>query len=382
MPRKNIEFWKVLTMNDTEWMIQAMNEAARCGWAAHPNPMVGAIIVKDGIELGRGFHHGSGTPHAEIEALKNAQNRGFDVHDATIYVTLEPCNHFGKTPPCTEALIKAGIKKCIIGTVDSDARVRGTGIRRLQDAGIECVVGFCEKELTLLNEAFFTRTRLDRPFITAKWAMTADGHTATKSGSSQWITGKEAREDVHRERARHDAIIAGTQTILLDNPQLNVRLEGCYRQPVRIILDRTLRLPLNLNVFNTTSQKTILFTAKNPENLSEYLDKGISIEVIDEDKNGLNLSAVLRCLALKYEITTLYCEGGATLHGAMFDRHLIDQVHLYIAPKLTGGSDARACIHGLGVELMADALNFNFSDITRLGNDIRLTMKKLPPFES
>lgn len=363
-------------MNDIEWMREAMREAAKCGWSAHPNPMVGAVIVRDGAELGRGYHHGSGTPHAEVEAIRNARERGMDVRNADIYVTLEPCNHYGKTPPCTEAIIAAGIRKCCIGTVDSDERVRGSGIQRLKDAGIECVVGICERELRELNEAFFTRTQFGRPFVTVKWAMTADGRTATKTGSSQWITGRLAREDVHKERARHDGIMAGTQTVLIDNPQLNVRLDGAFRQPVRIILDRNLRIPLSHNVFNTEHQKTILFTNRKDIDMREYEERNVAIEEVEADEKGIDIEAVLHRLAKKYMMTTLYCEGGASLHGTMLEHRFIDQIHLYMAPKIIGGELSRGCIAGLGIEKMADALSFRFSDIQTLGNDIRITLKK------
>ena len=362
-------------MNDLEWMKQAMHEAAKGGWTVHPNPMVGAIIVKDGVELGRGYHHGAGQPHAEVEALRQAAERNHDVHDATIYVTLEPCNHYGRTPPCTEALIAAGIKKCIIGSVDSDTRVRGSGIQRLKDAGIECIVGICETELLELNAAFFTRTRENRPFVTAKWAMTADGHTATKSGSSQWITGPEARKDVHLERSRHDGIIAGTNTILIDNPQLNVRLDGSYRQPRRVILDRTLKLPGDLHVFNTSQQPTVLFTAKKDADPQPWLDRGVDLEIVDGDETGLDIKQVLHRLTERYLMTTLYCEGGSMLLGSLFDNKLIDQLHIYIAPKLTGGRNAPGCIAGNGIVHMSDAPEFQFDDIRYLGKDIRLSGK-------
>ena len=366
-------------MNHTAWMQIAMNEAAKGGWSVHPNPMVGAVIVKDGVELGRGYHHGAGQPHAEIEALRQAAQRGQDVHGVTIYVTLEPCNHYGKTPPCTEALIAAGIRACYIGTVDSDKRVRGAGIRRLEAEGIECHVGFCEDELNRLNAAFFTRTRFNRPFITAKWAMTADGRTASKTGSSQWITGELAREDVHLERSKHDAIIAGTQTILGDNPQLNVRLDGDYRQPVRIILDRNLRIPLDFHVFETQKQKTILFTSNILTDTTRYTDLGIDVEHAPENAscNGLDLSVVLSILAEKYLITTLYCEGGAAFHGALNDLGFIDQVHVYIAPKIIGGEHAHGGIGGLGIEQMADARTFKLDEVKQLGEDIKLVMSNV-----
>ena len=360
-------------MNDTAWMKEAMSEAARGGWSVHPNPMVGAIIVRDGVELGRGYHHGAGQAHAEIEALRQAAARGHDVRGATIYVTLEPCNHYGRTPPCTEALIASGISRCVVGSADWDSRVRGAGIRRLEAAGISCTVGVCERELMELNAAFFTRTRDERPFVTAKWAMTCDGHTATRTGSSQWITGPEARRDVHQERARHEGILAGTQTILADDPQLNVRLEGEWRQPVRIILDRKLRIPLDARVFDTTAQKTILFTSRRDADMSPWAARGVQVEFVSEVEQGLDLREVLHILAVRYLMTTLYCEGGARLHGSLFDLGLIDQVHVYMAPKLTGGADAAGCIGGLGVGAMADAPAFEFDSVVRLGKDVRLS---------
>ena len=365
-------------MNDTEWMHEAMKEAAKGGWSVHPNPMVGAVIVKDGQEIGRGYHHGVGHPHAEIEALRDAEKRGNDVAGATIYVTLEPCNHFGHTPPCSEALIKAGIARCVMGPVDPNKKVKGGGLQRLQEAGISCTFGVCEKELIELNAPFFTRTRQSRPFITAKWAMTADGRTASKSGSSQWITGSKAREDVHLERSRHDAIMAGTQTILSDNPQLNVRLEnGDYLQPIRVILDRNLRIPFDFHVFDTTQQKTLLFTSSIHHDFSKYIDLGISVETVNENENhtGLDLMQILSILSDKYLITTLYCEGGASLHGSLHDLKVIDQMHLYIAPKLIGSSESRGCVYGHGIDTMSDATQFKFVEMKQLGEDIRITAR-------
>lgn len=359
-------------MDANAWMTEAMREASKAGWGAHPNPMVGAVIVKDGKELGRGYHHAAGQPHAEIEALRQAAANGYDVSGADIYVTLEPCNHYGRTPPCTEALIRAKIARCFIGTLDSDVRVRGAGVERLRQAGITCEVGICQKALTQLNAAFFTRTRLKRPYITAKWAMTADGFTATHSGSSQWITGIEARTDVHRERARYDAIIAGTQTVLFDNPTLNVRHVPCSRQPVRVLLDRCGRIPTTHHIFDTTEQKTILFTSKEAD-LSRYDGLSIEIETVETCDGKLDLRAVMECLAVRHLMTTLYCEGGATLHGALNDLDMIDAVDIYIAPKLIGGVGARACIAGNGVPLMSKAREFVFDAPVRLGNDIKLS---------
>ena len=362
-------------MNDIAWMQEALKEAARGGWSVHPNPMVGAVIVKDGRELGRGYHHGVGQAHAEVEALQNAATRRNDVNGATIYVTLEPCNHYGHTPPCTEALINAGIKRCVIAALDPNKKVKGGGIARLREAGIQCDLGICQNDVLALNAPFFTRTTLNRPFITCKWAMTADGKTATVTGNSQWVTSPESREDVHCERGRHDAILVGTQTIIADDPQLNVRLEGYTgRQPVRVILDRTLRIPKNYRIWNTKFQKTLLFTsAKNIENnsdLSFYTNNGVDVHPIDENNSILDLEQVLQILADNYSITTLYCEGGNRLHGALHDMGAIDQVDIYIAPKIVGGNNAFGCVGGNGIEWMDDATQLKIRDVQRIGPDI------------
>ena len=358
-------------------MHMVLTEAAKADWYAHPNPMVGAVIVKDDVMLGCGYHHGAGNPHAEVEALQDAQRRGFDVKDATIYVTLEPCNHFGRTPPCTEALIRAGIRRAVIGSVDTDVRVRGAGIQRLQEAGIECVVGCLETELKALNAAFFKRTSTGLPFVTAKWAMSLDGHIATYTHHARWVTGPEAREDVHRARERHDAIMVGTQTVMDDDPQLNVRLPGEHRQPLRVILDRTRRIPLTAHVFDTTQQRTVLFTSQtdvraNAPDIADYQKLGVRVEFVPTDNGALDLKAILHTLVSQYEVTTLYAEGGATLHGALFDRQLVDAVDVYIAPKVIGGANAPAAVTGHGIEYMDMARCFDFESPKIFGNDIRL----------
>lgn len=370
---------------DESWMLQALNEATKGGWQVHPNPMVGAVIVKDGAEIGRGYHRGVGHPHAEVEALKNARENGHDVAGATIYVTLEPCNHFGHTPPCSEALIQSGIARCVMGSLDPNRKVKGGGLQRLLDAGISCQVGVCQKELIQLNAPFFTRTRFNRPYITAKWAMTADGKITSKSGDSKWITGINARHDVHIQRSLHDAIIAGTQTILADNPQLNVRIQdNVCRQPVRIILDRNLRIPLDFHVFNTQNQRTILFTKERDTDWQPYTDRGIELEFVPENisHTGLELTAVLFRLADKYSFTTLYCEGGSALHGTLHDLGYIDQIHVYIAPKIIGGNNALPPLAGSGIEFMSDATQFIWQPPIVLGEDIRLTAQKPVIFDS
>lgn len=362
-------------MQDIVWMKLALEEAAKGGWGVHPNPMVGAIIVRDGQEIGRGYHRGQGQAHAEVEALRDAARRENDTQGATIYINLEPCNHFGRTPPCTDALINSGIKRCVIATRDWDPRVRGAGFARLKAAGIVVEEGLCHEEAQALNAAYFKRMRLGLPFITAKWAMSADGRTATKTGHARWISGPESREDAHRERSRHEAIIVGTQTVIDDDPQLNVRLEGNWRQPLRVILDRELRIPLTSKVFDTSEQRTMLFTDSAVKDLRAYTDLGVEIERVPTIDQGLMLDAILRILANNHSITTLYCEGGARLHGALNDLKRIDQVHIYIAPQIIGGAMARPCVAGNGVDTIDLATHFEFGGVTLLGKDIKLTGK-------
>ena len=363
--------------NDLAWMRRAFEEAAKGGWAVHPNPMVGAVIVKDGREIGCGYHHEAGKPHAEIEALRDAAARGEDVRGATIYVTLEPCNHYGKTPPCTEALIEAGIRRCIIGTVDTDERVRGSGIARLKQAGLDVNVGFLVDELYELNAAFFKRTSTGLPYVTAKWAMSLDGHIATRTRDSRWVTGEAARQDVHKARSAHDAIMVGTQTVIDDNPHLNVRLDGKWRQPLRVILDRTRRIPLGSRVFDTSFQKTVLFTAKDGEfatktKVEDYTFEGVCVEFVPVIDGSLSLIHILKTLVSWYGVTTLYVEGGSKLHGSLFDQHLVDAIDVYVAPKIIGGNEAPIAVAGCGVDRMNLATIANFEQPVLLGNDIRL----------
>ena len=359
--------------NDIYWMTLAMKEAAKGGWAVHPNPMVGAVIIRDGRVLGCGYHHGAGKPHAEVEALRDAAANHEDVHGATIYVTLEPCNHFGRTPPCTAALIDAGISRCVVGTVDTDERVRGAGIARLKAAGIQVDVGFLETELYALNAAFFKRTSTGLPYITAKWAMSLDGHIATRTHHARWVTGEEARRDVHLARAAHDAIMVGTQTVIDDDPLLNVRLDGDYRQPLRVILDRTLRIPIDAHVFDTRNQQTVLFTCA-PQT-EAYRNRGVFVETLTAQNDALPLDEVLRTLVARYGVTTLYAEGGARLLGSLFDAHDVDAIDVYIAPKIIGGSSAPCAVSGIGIPTMDLASLAILEPPTPLGDDIRLRGK-------
>lgn len=356
-------------MYNEQWMLRALELAKMGTWATHPNPMVGAVIVRDGELLGEGYHKGAGQKHAEIVALDDATARGHDVRGAQIYVTLEPCNHFGKTPPCTQALIAAGIAQCYIGTGDPDLRVHGKGLACLQSAGIHCELGFLQKELSELNAAYFKRATLGLPYVTCKWAMSLDGRIATKTGSSQWITGPEARIDVHLQRSRHDAILVGTNTIRTDNPSLNVRHLACTRQPLRVVLDRTLRIDPSANVFNTELAPTLLITSSNAD-LKPYESRGIRCMHVAQDNNKLDLDAILRTLARDFAITTLYCEGGAEIFGSLFDLAIPDACDIYLGAVLIGGKDAKSPVAGQGASLMVQAMHMQCRETRRLGNDV------------
>ena len=368
-------------MFDMHFMQLAISEAARIGWKTHPNPMVGAVIVRNGEVVAKGYHHGAGKPHAEVEALADAAAHGIPVAGADMYVTLEPCNHYGKTPPCTEALIKAGIANVYIGTPDPDSRVHGSGIARLREAGIRCEVGFCQEELFRLNAAFFKRVSTGLPYVTLKWAMTMDGHITARDGSSKWITGETARKHVHEQRAIHDAIMVGTGTACADNPALTVRLEDPnIRQPLRVILDRNLRIPRYFQVFDTKLANTVLFTSQraltsgegNADAMSFFALRGIPVECVAEVESGLDVEAILRLLVSKYGITTVYCEGGSGLSGTLCDKGLADSFWVYVAPKVVGSKQSLCPVGGLGVPQMGMAEKMRLVEVLQLGDDVCL----------
>lgn len=333
-----------------------------------PNPAVGAVVVKNNQIVGMGAHLKAGEPHAEVHALRMA---GDMAKGATLYVTLEPCSHFGKTPPCANLVIQTGVKKVFVATKDPNPEVAGRGIERMKQAGIEVEVGLLEEEARELNKVFFYNIQTGLPFVTLKSASSLDGKVATVTGESKWITGEEARKDVHEWRHRHDAILVGINTVLKDDPSLTVRLEAGGKNPVRIILDTHLRIPLTAKVMTDHLAPTWLVTGCDISSKQEEVYKSRGIEVIKMPDPKINIRDLLRVLGER-RITSLFVEGGAEVHGSFLKEQAFQQVIAYIAPKLIGGKMAPASFGGAGIEKISDVTQLAIKDVKKFGNDLRI----------
>lgn len=369
-----------IIMTSEEYMNLALNLARRGQGYVEPNPMVGAVIVNHGTILGQGWHKKYGGPHAEIEAFSNARELNHDVRGAEMYVSLEPCCHFGKTPPCAQAIIKAGIKKVYIALRDPNPKVDGGGVKALQAAGIEVESGVCESAARNLNAPFIKFITRRRPWVIAKWAMTLDGRIAAQDGSSRWISNAAAREITHKIRSRSDAVIVGAGTFLADNPSLNARLpEGQIppRLARRIVFDLRGAMPPECNLLKNVEK----IPAPNQDNnyrtwiiSSPEKESGIqsdSLDVIHFDGRSV---AERFINLLDYSggqgATNVLVEGGGNLLGALFDAQLIDEIHAFIAPQLCGGVAARSPLAGKGVESMLEARRIINPEIELLGDNI------------
>ncbi|MDD7362833.1 MAG: bifunctional diaminohydroxyphosphoribosylaminopyrimidine deaminase/5-amino-6-(5-phosphoribosylamino)uracil reductase RibD [Peptoniphilus sp.] len=349
---------------DEQYMRRAISLAKRGRGRTGPNPVVGAVLVKDGKVIGEGWHHGFGHDHAEVDCLKNASE---DPKDATIYVNLEPCSHYGKTPPCVKAIIKSGIKRVVIGTLDPNPKVAGRGVYILERAGLEVRTGVMKEACLVLNRPFFTSILTKRPYVTAKYATTLDGKIATKTGESKWITGEEARLDGHLLRGRVDGILVGTGTVLQDNPRLTNR-SGVGVQPARIILDRRGVIDEDANVYDGT-QKTIVYTSHMDDKKQETLRAREIVVVTIEERDGeLPLDDVLADLYANQFIGHVLVEGGGKLHGSLIDGNFVDAFVLYMAPSIFGGG--KEAVVGEGIERLADRKDFEIVDVMRLGPDV------------
>ena len=354
-------------MNDTEYMRLALSLAERgMGWTS-PNPMVGAVVVKDGRIIGQGWHARCGDLHAERNALKNCTESPVG---AAIYVTLEPCCHHGRQPPCTDALIQAGIARVVVGSDDPNPLVAGKGVQILRDHGIEVETGVCREECDALNRVFLHYIQTGRPYVVMKYAMTMDGKIATRTGASQWITGEAARKQVHRDRHRYSAIMAGVGTVLADDPLLTCRMEG-GKNPVRVICDTRLRTPLDSQLVRTAREvPTILATACMEETRRAlYEAAGCRVWTLPEEGGHVALNPLMERLGAE-GIDSVLLEGGGTLNWAALEAGLVQRVQAYIAPKLFGGVSAKSPVGGLGVETPAGAIVLKNSVITRIEDDI------------
>lgn len=353
-----------------KYMQRAIELARKGTGYTNPNPLVGAIIVKDDKVIGEGYHEFYGGPHAEVNALKNSTE---DVKGATMYVTLEPCSHYGKTPPCTKAIIERRISKVIIGMKDPNPIISGDGIKRLRENGIEVISGIMEEEVKKLNEFFIKYITSKLPFCILKTAMTLDGKIATSAGDSKWITNEESRYYVHELRHKVSAIMVGIGTVLRDNPYLTTRLKNIEgKDPIRVIVDSNGRIPLDLNVLNIKSKsKTIIATTENIDEYKKNLikQKGADIIITPTKNNRVDLVYLMEKLG-ELGIDSVLLEGGSTLNYSALVEGIVDKVITFIAPKIIGGESAKTPVGGLGVEKIKDALLLQKTDIIRFGNDL------------
>lgn len=354
-------------MNSEYYMRMALDLAKKGMGYTSPNPMVGAVIVKNGKVIGKGYHHKYGDLHGERDALANATD---DVTRATMYVTLEPCCHKGKQPPCVEAIIQAGIKKVFVGSDDPNLLVAGKGIKILQDNGIEVETHILKEECDSLNKVFFHYIQTKMPYVILKYAMTIDGKIATYTGESKWITGEKAREHVHNNRHRYSGIMVGVGTVLADNPMLTCRIpEGV--NPTRIICDTNLRTPIESNIVQSAKDiPTIIATGKvEEEKVKTYERLGCKILQLPDEKGKVNLESLMKKLG-EMNIDSVIVEGGGTLNWSMVAKGLVNKTEIYIAPKIFGGKDAKTPVEGQGFKLPAESLNLEKSKVSILGEDI------------
>jgi len=359
--------------DDYRFMARALELAERGYYSTRPNPRVGCVVAKGGLIVGEGFHYRAGEPHAEVNALGDAAH---DARGATVYVTLEPCSHHGRTPPCTDALISAGVARVVYAAGDPNPRVGGRGARKLREAGIEVTDSIMADQAVVLNRGFFRRMRDGVPFVSVKLGMTIDAKVALESGASKWITSPAARADVQRLRAASDAIVTGVGTVVADDPALTVRdqrFDTGGLQPLRVILDTDLRVSPSSRIFCAPGE-TLVFTASDDMAAAEALrNKGASVEQCPRTPDGLDLAAILRRLGER-EVNEVLVEAGPTVAGAFMQSGLFDELILYMAPRIFGerARDAFQIPPPLSVD---SAIAFEFVDLRRVGSDLRVTLK-------
>jgi len=362
----------MVVSSDAFWMRRALKLARKAvGWTS-PNPPVGTVVVKDNLLIAEGYHEGAGKPHAEAVALAKA---GKKAEGATLYVTLEPCDHYGRTPPCTQAIIAAKVRRVVVGTVDPNPIVNGRGIARLKEAGIEVTVGVLESEAKELIAPFAKFITQRTPFVTLKLAMSADGKIATKNRESKWLTGELARRFAHKLRHEHDAVMVGVGTVLADDPQLTVRLiRGKVKQPIRVVVDSQARTPPAAKIIRAAESPCIVAVTEHApkERIEQLINAGAEVWRLPSDSNGrVDLSELLKRLAER-NIVSVLVEGGSELAGSFLKQHLIDRVILFIAPLLIGGRDAVPAIGGDGFDKLSDGVRLNEVKLRKLGDDFVL----------
>lgn len=364
MNRKNGDFLSY----DEKYMRLAMQLAGNAIGRTSPNPLVGAVIVKDNRVVGCGWHRKAGTQHAEVHALNQA---GELAQGADVYVTLEPCAHYGKTPPCAKALVEAKVKNVYGGLLDVNPKVAGKGFKILEDAGIHVEYGFLQDELRKQNEVFFKWIEHKKPFVVLKAAMTLDGKIATATGQSKWITNETSRAYGYKLRDIYDGIMVGINTVIEDNPMLTARVDG-GKNPIRIVVDSSLKIDINANVVQDKSAKTIIATTDkaDKDKILKLQAQDVDVIVVDKDKNDkVDIEKLLDILG-QQNICSILVEGGATLSGSFVAKKLVDKVYFFIAPKIVGGKEAKTPVAGTGILNLQEALALKDIQIEKLEEDI------------
>ena len=356
---------------DYQFMARALKLAKKCFYTTHPNPRVGCVIVRGGEILAEGWTQKAGSAHAEAHAISRSTA---SLTGATVYVTLEPCSHYGKTPPCSEALIKCAVSRVVVATTDPNPSVNGGGLDALEQAGIEVETGLMQSQAREINKGFFSLHERSRPWVRLKSAASLDGKTAMASGESQWITSEQARTDGHKFRARSAAILTGVNTVLDDDPSLTVRLEGVERQPLRVILDSKLQMPPQAKIFTGGGDVLILTCLDNDNKKATQLKKkGANVLQVETHKGRLNLHKVMETLAAM-GINEIHVEAGKTLSGQLIAENLADELVIYLAPTILG-DNARGMFHIPGLESLQQQKNLIWQDQRMVGNDLRLIMR-------
>ena len=348
-------------------MERALELAKKGIGKVNPNPLVGAVIVKNGEIIGEGYHQCYGEAHAERNAVKNAV---IPVEGSTIYVTLEPCAHYGKTPPCVDLIIEKKFKKVVIGMLDPNEKVAGKSIEKLKKHGIDVVVGVKEEECKKMNEIFIKYITSKIPFVILKSGMSLDGKIATYSGESKWITSKESREDSQNLRNRLNSIMVGVNTVIADDPELTCRVNN-EKNLIRIVVDTNLRIPLDSKVVNNNDKLTIVATTLNSnENKKQTLrDLGVKVIEVSEKNNKVNLKELVNKLGQE-GIDSILIEGGGTLNFSALEENIVDKVIFYIAPKILGGENSKSCIAGIGFSELDNAVNLKDISYRKIGEDL------------
>lgn len=361
-------------VTDQDYMMRAITLAKKGeGWT-NPNPMVGAVIVKDNRIIGEGYHTRYGELHAERNAIASLNE---SAEGATLYVTLEPCCHYGKTPPCTQAILEQKIKKVVIGSRDPNPKVAGKGAKILREAGVMVVEDFMREECDELNPVFFHYITTREPYVVMKYAMTLDGKIATKTGASKWITAETARTQVQHMRHRYMGIMAGIGTVLADDPMLNVRIEG-LKSPVRIICDSKLRIPLDSKIVKSAKEYRTIVAYAETENIKTKTEalQAMGVETIfcPDMKKQVDLKQLMEYLGNE-NIDSILLEGGGTLNDSALRAGIVQEVQVFIAPKIFGGQGSRTPVDGVGIEIPSQAVTLKCTDICQIGEDIKITCR-------